>query len=421
MLVRLFAVMLLAVAALSPWNPASAQEFDRVAAVVNDEAITLRDLDARVRMALAMSRIPDSPDNRRRVVPQVLRKMIDERLQLQEAERLKITLTAAEVDGGLAAIERQNRMPPGSLVASITRAGIPAAVLRDQVRADLTWLRLTGRVLRSQIRIGDDEVNDRLQTLKERQGRPEYLVAEIFLPVDTPEQEDDARRLGERLIEQLGQGTPFPTLASQFSRSPTAANGGNMGWVAEGMVDEELFAIIQKLSKGQISPLVRTAGGYHLVAMINERVAGEQVTPEAAMVTYAEMTLPVSPKAPPKEQLMRHAAELVRPATSCADFEAIGRRAGASGIAKGGPVRLGEMNQQLRRALGGLGPNQVAAPLDTESGIRMLMVCTREEATQVTLPTAAQVRESIEDERMDMLARRYIRDLRRAAFVDIRI
>lgn len=414
------AALLLALV-LAPLGGAAAQEFDRVAAVVNDEAVSLREVESRARVALLFSNIPDSPDARRRVLPQVVRKMIDERLQLQEAARLKISLSPSELDGGIAMIEQQNRMPKGALLGTVRQAGIDPAVVREQIRADLTWLRVTGRVLQPQIRIGDEEINDRLETIKERQGRPEYLAAEIFLPVDGPDQEEDARRLGERLVEQVRAGTNFGALARQFSRSPTAANGGNMGWVTEGGLDDELFAIVSKLAKGQVSPLSRTSGGFHILAVIDQRIAGTTANPEDAEVSVAHMVLPVPPKAPPRQQLMAQAAELTASAKSCADLEALGRRVGASKFERVPQARVGALPAELRRVVAALPVGRAAPPQDTAEGIQVTMVCTRQEATQVALPSRDQVRRMIEEERMDMLARRYIRDLRRAAFVDVRI
>lgn len=405
------------------WGPVrvQAQEIDRVAAVVNDEAISLKEVDTRVRVALIFSNIPDSVDARRRVLPQVLRKMIDERLQLQEAARLKVSISAADLDSGIAMIEQQNRMPKGALLGSIRQVGLDSSIVRDQIRADLTWLRLTGRVLQPQIRIGDEEINDRLEIIKERQGKPEFQASEIFLPVEAADQEDEVRRLGERLLEQLQAGTNFSVLARQFSRSPTAANGGSMGWVTQDAVDEDLHAVLAKLGKGELSPLVRTSGGFHIVAVTAQRIAGTTANPEDAQVTFSQIVLPVPPKAPPKQKLLAQATELTAAAKTCDELEDIGRRVGAPQVDRVGPVRLGEVPVASRRVVASLAPGRVGTPIDIPEGILVAMVCSREEATRVTLPSREQVRRVIEEERLDMLSRRYIRDLRRAAFVDVRI
>lgn len=396
-------------------------QVDRIAAVVNDEIITIQDVENRLRMAMALSNLPDNAEARRRVVPQVLRKMIDERLQLKEAERLKIAMTPAEVEQGIAMIEQQSRQAKGSLIKSLQAAGVDPSAVRDQVRADLVWLRVVARMLKPTIRIGEEEVNDRLETIKARQGQPEYNAAEVFLPVETPDQDDEMRELAERLLQQLRSGVPFPTVARQFSRAPTAANGGLMGWVAAGMIDDDLLQALERMQPGQVSPIIRAADGFHVIALLNRRIAGATADPANATVTVSRIVLPVAPDGPPKPQLLSRAQEITRGAKSCQDLEAIGRKLAVPSVGRLPPTRVGELQDDLRQVVGMLPPGMVAPPVDTPEGIMVAMVCERQEATSVQLPTAEAVRRQIEDERVDMLARRYLRDLRRAAFVEVRI
>lgn len=399
--------------------PALAQEVDRIAAVVNDDIISMRELVSRAHMALVSSGIPDSVDARRRVAPQVLRKLIDEKLQMQEAARVKVSLTPAEVDNGLAIIEQQNHLPRGALLAGLARAGVDPELVRDQIRADLTWMRVTSRVLQSQVRVGEEEINDRLEILRERHGQPEYLLAEIVLPVDNPAQDDDARQTGERLLEQLKAGAAFPALARQFSRSPTAANGGTMGWLAQAALDEEVAGPVAQLSKGQVSPLLHTASGYTILKLLDSRLAGQVANPEDAQVTMSRIILPTPKDAPPKQQLMLRAQQMTASARSCAELEAIGRRVGVTAESLG-TKRVGELDGVMRRLAAALPVNRVSEPLDMNEGIAVVMVCNRVESLTFSEPTRDQIRRRLEDERMDMLARRYLRNLRRQAFVDVR-
>lgn len=419
MLARLAACacLLISVAAVPA---AVAQEVDRIAAVVNDDIISLRELEGRLQMALAYSGMPDSMEGRRRIAPQVLRKIIDERLQMQEANRLKISLSAAEVESGIAMLEQQNHLPKGGLLGGLSRAGIDPQLARDQIKADMTWMRLTGRVLQSQIKVGEEEVTDRLETLRERRGQPEYLLAEIVLPVENPAQEEEVRHTGERLLEQLRTGAPFQALARQFSRSPTAGNGGSMGWLAAAALDEDIAGPVAQLSKGQVSGLIRTGSGFAILQMTDQRIAGQVANPEDAQVTMSQIVLPVPKGAPPKQELLAKAAQMTSTARSCADLEAIGRRAGAATVGTMGTKRVGELTGLLRRIAAGLPVNRVSDPIDVADGIQIVMVCERVESLKVSEPTREQVRRVIEDERMDMLSRRYIRNLRRQAFVDIR-
>lgn len=403
-------------------TPALAQQdLDRIAAVVNDEIVTLKDVDQRLRLAMALSNLPDSPDTRRRMVPQVLRKMIDERLQMQEANRLKISMTQAEIENGIAGIEAQSRQPRGSLIAGLQRIGIDPATVREQIRADLTWVRVATRALQPTIRIGQEEVQDRLETIKQRQGQPEYLVAEILLPIDAPGQEEEMQKLAERLQEQLRGGAAFPALARQFSRAPTAANGGSMGWLPEEELDEDMAKVIKDMNPGQVSPAIRSGDGFHILTLTDRRIAGAKADPQQSTITYSQILLPVPPDGPPRRALATRAIDITRNTRNCDELEALGRSLGAVKIGKVGPTKVGELTGPLRAALGTLQPARVSPPVDMPEGLMVAMICQREDATVIQLPTPEQVRRLIEDERLDMLTRRYLRDLRRSAFIDIRM
>lgn len=416
---QLFALLI----TLAFWTasaPASAQ-MDRIAAVVNDEIISLLDLEQRTRLALMLSKLPDSIEARKRVVPQVLRKMIDETLQLQEAKRLSIAVTPAEVQNGMAAVERQAGLPAGGYTTLMQRNGIDPQAMRAQVQADIGWYKLTRRVITPSIKVGDEEISDRLQVLADRQGKPEYRALEIFLPVENPAQDTDAQRLAERLLEQLKQGTPFASLANQFSRSPTAANGGDMGWVAEDSVDYEIVQVLKDLEPGRVSQPVRTAAGWSLLALVERRIAGSGADPDQTKLTLSHIVLPVPKTGPPKSELLGRSRQMTATMKSCAELEAMGRSVGASQAGPLGVRRVGELDPAIRQAIDGLPDNRAAFPIDTPDGLQIVMVCSREQEMKITLPSRDAVRRLIEAERMDMLSRRYLRDLRRSAYVDIRM
>jgi peptidyl-prolyl cis-trans isomerase SurA len=411
----------LAVLILVAAPPTRGQEVDRIAAVVNDEIISNRDLEDRVKMAMVFSHLPDNLENRRRVIPQVLRKIIDERLQMQEAKRLKVTLSAKDIEGGIAGVEAQNGMPKGALLKGAEAQGVSADLVRSQMIPDLTWMRLAVVTIQPNIRIGDGEINDRLEIIKSHRGKPEYLLSEIFLAIDSGTSEEQVRNLGERLLDQLHQGAPFAMLAGQFSQSATAANGGSMGWLSADVLDEDLSKVVATLAPGQISVLIRQDDGYHIYGLAAKRIAGAG-RDEDATVVVAQMMLPVpAAGGPPKQALAARAAQITQPAQSCDALEEIGRKLGEAKVARVGPVRVGELAPPLQRIIGGLAAGKASEPLDAGENIQVLMVCSRKAAGESPMPTADQIRRIVEDERLDMQLRRYLRDLRRAAFIDIRM
>ncbi|RMD61669.1 MAG: peptidyl-prolyl cis-trans isomerase, partial [Alphaproteobacteria bacterium] len=139
--------------------PASAQDM-RAAAVVNDEIISMLDVTMRLRLAILSSGAENTPEMRRRILPQIMRRLIDERLQAQEAKRLNIEVSEAQIDKAIARIAGQNNMTPDEFLDNLRRNGVYPEALRDQIRAQITWQMLIARRLRPNVQISDDEVEE---------------------------------------------------------------------------------------------------------------------------------------------------------------------------------------------------------------------------------------------------------------------
>jgi peptidyl-prolyl cis-trans isomerase SurA len=258
----------------APLAPPPARSTEGIAAVVNDDIISISDLTARLQLALVSSGLPNTPETRQRLTPQVLRSLVDERLQLQEASRTNVSVTDKEISDALGRVAEQNRMEREQLEKMLASQGVPRSTLEDQIRSTIAWGKLVQRRLRPSIEIGQDEIDQVIQRIQANAGKPEYLAAEIFLSVDTPEREDDVRRLADRLYEQIGQGASFPAVARQFSQSAGASNGGDLGWVQQGQLPEELDSALKQLRPGQATRPIRSITGYHILMLRDERAVG---------------------------------------------------------------------------------------------------------------------------------------------------
>ena len=162
-------------------------------------------------------------------------------------------------------------MQRDQLEKMLASQGVPRSTLESQIRSTIAWGKLVQRRLRPSIEIGQEEIDQVIQRIQANAGKPEYLAAEIFLAVDAPEREDDVRRLADRLYEQIGQGASFPAVARQFSQSAGAANGGDLGWVQQGQLPEELDSALRQLRPGQATRPIRSITGYHILMLRDER------------------------------------------------------------------------------------------------------------------------------------------------------
>lgn len=397
------------------------QDTLRIAAIVNNDIISIYDLRQRTLLTEITSNIPDTPENQRRLAPQVLRTLIDERLKMQEAKRLNLNVTPAEIDEVIAKIERGNKMTPGQMKDVLIRNGARAEDLRDRIEADIAWNKVIGSQLARNIRISDEEVDDVLRQIEANKGRPEYLAAEIVLPVDSPNHEREVRQLADRLIRQLQSGTPFQALAQNFSRSATAAVGGDLGWVKSGEIDAEIEAALVRLKPGEISEPVHTEEGFTIL-LLRDRRASQGVAELSDLVNLTQIIVPVLPKASKTQEAVQLALaeSLSKPATSCADMERAAKNSGSPMSGSLGTVPIDSLPADVRAAIKDVPLRTPTTAQRTKDGFRVLMVCERKKSDAVTAQRD-RIRDRLMDERMAVQARRYMRDLRRAAFIDVRV
>jgi peptidyl-prolyl cis-trans isomerase SurA len=253
--------------------PALAQERYAVVATVNDSAITAQELERRTAFVMVSSRLPDTPDNRKRMMRQVLDQMINERLQMQEAQRNGIAVSPQEVQARIVDIEKSNNMPAGGFKQYLRAANLPEQIMTDQIAANLAWIKVVRRKLRPSSEASDAEVDEQLRQLQSSVGQSENRVAEIFLAVDRPDQQEEVRRGAERIIQQLRGGAAFPALAQQFSQGSTANSGGDLGWLLPGQLEAPLEQAVARLAPRTMTDNpVRGASGWHVLLLIDRRV-----------------------------------------------------------------------------------------------------------------------------------------------------
>ena len=394
----------------------------RIAAVVNDEVISVGDLTSRLRMVMLSSNLTDSPETRQRVAAQVLRTIVDEKLQMQEAKRQNVTATDEEINKALAQIEKQNNMQAGQLDQVLKSHGIERSALVDQLTASIVWTKLVRRLVSQTNVVSDEEIDYALKRAKETANEPQSRVAEIFLAVDNPQQEDEVRRLAERLTEQMKQGARFSAVAQQFSQSATAAVGGDIGWVRPEQLSPELGKAVAQMRPGELSPPIRAGAGYYLVLVLDRR-SGRSAGPEDSLVHLVQIVFPLPPQA--TAQMRRAAiveAQGARTAAkSCEELLKIGKEKGSAQLSSEGRLRVDQVTPAMRNIVLGLEVGQTSPPIAQKNGVGVIMMCEKAAPSAPTVPTRDEIAETLMRQRLETLARRYMRDLRRTAFVDVRV
>ena len=398
-----------------------AQNVQGIAAVVNDDVISVFDLQARLSLIISGSNTANTPETRRRMAPEVLRRMIDEILQLQEAKRLNLRVTDDEIAQALEKIERQNNMPKGGLDGFLAKSGIDKATLINQVEPQIAWGKVVGRRLRPQVQVTPEDVDDAMARIKESKGKPEYLLAEIFLRIEDNDNEEAIRQIGQRIMQQLQQGANFAALARNFSQAASANDGGNLGWVRADELGDGLEKPVSQMQPGQVAGPIRTLSGFNILLLRERRVA--EGIPEADdEVQLQQLFFPLAANSPDSQvgQMTERARVMAARAKSCGDMETLAGELATPMSGSLGKLKTSSLPAPLQDAIRNLGIGQPSQPIRTEQGLIVLMVCARQGQN-----TEQEQRQRIERmltvQRLDAAAGRYLRDLRRAAFIDLRL
>ncbi|MBT5107614.1 MAG: peptidylprolyl isomerase [Rhodospirillaceae bacterium] len=391
----------------------SAQNVLRIAAVVNDRVVSALDVVHRMRFVIISTRLPNTPETRKKLTPQIIRGLIDEQIQLQEADHQNIRVSEREIDKSIRALEKQNNLPTGKLKVELARMGTDISTLRDQIKARIAWSKTVSRRLRREIQINAEDIDEELSQIKKQLGQPQFRVSEIFLSIDNPDQDGQVRATALRLLEQLKNGAEFSNLARAFSQNTSASLGGDLGWIQRGRLDQALDDAIGAMSKGQTSDPIRSFSGYHILKL---REIRQPAGKGDAVVSLRQVVL----RKDGGPALREKATAIRKSMSGCDKFDDMVKAVGAPASGSLGKVKISELPENLRDAVKALQVGEFGAPVTAASGDDiMFIVCDRQEK-KVKLPKRADIRKKLLTGKLERLSQRYLRDLRRAAFIDLR-
>lgn len=420
---RVLTAALLFSAAITAATSVKSQSVQRIAAIVNDELITAYDLESRIRLVIFSTRLSNTVDTRRRISSQVLRTLIDERLQMQEAKRRNISVSRRDLQRAKETIEKQNKLPKGGLERVLKQNGIPLESINEQLRTGIAWSKLIGRRLRPRITIGEDEIDESLERIRSRQGQTEYRLSEILLTVDSPDQEANIRRTAERIADQVANGARFTAIARQFSQSPTAAVGGDLGWQHETELDDTLRAAVTGMDKGSMTSPIKTVAGYQILLLRDVRkIAQTEGKPLTLDLRQIFLPLPRQSAASDIEAQIDLARTVSTTASSCEDFNQLAKEVGSPRPPSLGKFALKDLSPAIRNVVKDVQAGKISDPVKMPDGVMVLMVCSREGGTSVIkLPERDDIADRLMRDRLALSARRYMRDIRLSAVIDVRV
>ncbi len=390
----------------------------KATAIVNGEIITQTDIDQRVAL-MAIANGGNIPaDELERLRQQVLRNLIDESLQIQAAKAAEIQVTEADIDKTVSRVAGNVNQTPEQMAEYLKANGSSMRSIRRQILGEISWRRLQSAKIESGVSVGDEEVKAVIARLEASKGTEEFRVGEIYL-ARTPANADQVTANARRILEQLQQGASFVGYARQFSEASTAAVGGDLGWVRPEQLPEELGTAVRSMAPGQFG-IVNLPSGISIVAVQDKRKV-LTADPRSAELNLKQVsvTFPKGTTRQSAEPIVARFAQAAQNVGGCGGAEKMATEFNGEVIQSDG-VKLRDLPPALQEMMLPMQVGQATRPFGSlEEGVRVLVICGRDE-TDPSMPTYDQVLAQMNEERVNLRARRYLRDLRRDAVIDFR-
>lgn len=256
----------------------------KIYALVNGELITSTDMQSRINAFILTTGIPYNAKTKAMITNRVLQGAIDEKLKIQEAKKNNIIVSRREINQAVANFEKSNGMQPGQLQQVLTQGNVQMNVWTGQIESDLAWRKLIAQKSRSYAIVGENDIKRAYDDIRKDMKTEKYMVSEIVV------NRKDAKDLTP-LAEVLRQDPRFELYAMQFSQSPSAANGGHLGWVLKGRLPQPLENAVLKLKEGGVTNPILYGNDYYILKLekiFNPQTDAGKLPSKRDVKTYLE-------------------------------------------------------------------------------------------------------------------------------------
>jgi len=403
----------------APQRTAPAPQFrlsDGIIATVNDRIITGFDLRQRMLVLMAMTQVQPTEENIGAIQQQALNDLIDQHLQAAELAKFEqLKISDQEVDQEIADMARQAGTTAANYVAFLQEGGISIPAFREQMRTEIGWRELVGGRFRDRARVSKSQVDQAMRQLTESATKPQYLVGEIYLEAARVGGMQEAMNGARQLVQQMIQGAPFMAVARQFSAAPSAARGGDAGWVVQGTVQPALQTAMDTLQVGQLSNPIPVDGGVYILYMRDKRSGAS-----TSMVQMKQVMIELPENADEAQvAAATQRLEALRGQLTCDNI--LTRARSEQGLlgADLGESDVDDLLPQFQQVARSAEIGSVSTAVRTPLGVHLLAVCGRRLGGPEA-PSPQQVEARLQNQNYAMLGRRYLRDLRADALIEIK-
>ena len=399
---------------------------DRVIAVVNDEALTQWDVGEQRKVVLTQMKSANVPPPAADVLDkQVLERLITERAIQQFAKETGIRVDDTTVERTIGRVAEENKMSQDEFRKLLEKEGMAYPQYREEIRRQILIQRVREREVENKVIVTDAEVDNYLATIAAQAGgEQEYLLSHIYVTVPeqaTPTQIDARRARANEALAQVQSGKDFGQVAATFSDAPDALSGGSLGWRTTARLPTVFTDVVRTLKVGEVSPILRSAGGFHIVKMVdlrsrNQPTVVDQTHARHILIRVNEITSEADGKA--KVERLR---DRIAGGAKFDDLARVNSEDPSS--VKGGDLGWlspGDTVPDFEAAMDKLKIDEVSQPVRTPFGWHLVQVLERRKQDITEERRRDQARLALRQRKSDEQFAEFVRQLRDRTYVEYR-
>jgi peptidyl-prolyl cis-trans isomerase SurA len=408
---------------------------DSIVAVVNNDVITRQELQDRIAVVeRRMTAQGTTPPPRAILEKQLLERMIVDRAQLQMAKDTGIRVDDVMLDRAVTRIAEQNKMSLQDFRNQLEREDISLAHFREEIREEIIMQRLREREVDNKIQITESEIDNYLGSDRNAsRTQQEFDIAQILIGVPenaSPEQIAQRRQRADEVIKQLNAGADFAKMAATYSDASDALKGGELGWRNQDRLPQIFVDAVAPLKQGEVSAAIKSANGFHILKLVGKRNASimsgsSKVANNAIQQTHARHILIKVNQVVSSADAMHKMTDIKqRLDNKAATFAELAKLySNDLSASKGGDlgwIYPGDTVPEFERAMDGLQPGQISAPVETQFGYHLIQVLERKTEDVSKERQRLVARQVIRERKVEEATQDWLRQLRDRAYVEYR-
>jgi len=395
-------------------------ELVSIAAIVNDDPVTLMDLNNRIRLIIVSSNLPNNLETREKIYGQALQSLINEKLQSQEAEKLGIRITTQEIDNNIKYIEQNNNMEDNTLIDTLYKNGVPKSALPTRLKANLILESLLQKVIQPKVKITTNEIDNEYNNFVSNEGKYEYKLSEIIFNYTRLSKNTDTILVAKQIRKKIIEENNFDAIAERINENGSGEYKKNNNWRLKNNINIKTYDAIKGLKIDDVSDLILLNTGVSIIKIDDKRkITIPDLSNTVTDISIIIFDLPIN-----KNKMSGLLEEISNKTINIKSCNEMSKALKIVGNKQGryiGKILLKNLPDNFIKNIKNLEVDKPSSPIISQDGIYILMVCERNAKLNQEFALKEMIKGNIRSRSTNILKERYLLDLNRKALIDIRM